>query len=206
MESIRSSCLTPVGSSRLDLRKTTLAEDSLAFLTTCPECENSGVPGTVASGNGCPRLIFFEAPVYVPVSPARGLRASPQTMDKRHLWVSTPRPLFPKPWTPCPKGLRQPDRLPLQWAEANGNSCVSVRRSASVRRPMQCYCLSGESEPIKWKLANDATRRGQVVASILGDDGDAGGRALALLPSRRKSRQAHPWTFFRNPRDREKAL
>lgn len=158
-----------------DFDKTTWREDMTAFVGTC---RSSGVSVSVErsqSGNGAHAWFFFTAPIPASIARKMGCFLITETMARRHqLSMESYDRLFPSQDTMPRGGFGNLIALPLQHeARKNGNT-VFIDDDLKPYPDQWAYLASVARSDVRAveAIAEDATRRGQVIGVRLAEPDD----------------------------------
>ena len=111
----------------VDFDKKTWADDSCAFLETCPELNVPAVRERSRSGNGCHVWIFFEHALSASTARKLGCAILTRTTERRHqLGLDSYDRLFPNQDTMPKGGFGNLIALPLQLAPRKSGNSVFI--------------------------------------------------------------------------------
>lgn len=176
-----------------DFDKKTWQEDIAAFAETC---DQHGVPVAIErsrSGNGAHAWFFFTSPVSAMVARKLGCFLVTETMSRRHqLSMDSYDRLFPNQDTMPKGGFGNLIALPLQREARDAGHSVFVD-GAFKPWPDQWAFLAGVKRidvPFAHALADEASRRGQVIGVRMSDIEDEDDRTPWKRPPSGRPRKA----------------
>jgi superfamily II DNA or RNA helicase len=173
----------------IDFDKKTWADDSRAFLETCPELNVPAVLERSRSGNGGHVWIFFEHAVSASTARKLGCAILTRTMERRHqLGLDSYDRLFPNQDTMPKGGFGNLIALPLQFAPRKGGNSVFI--DAELRpHPDQWEFLSTVqrmSTEAAEEIITEAQRTGDLIGVRISIADEEGGQDPWTLPPSRR--------------------